>query len=1116
MAGITVSSQSYAGAWKNTYINEADIDFTATDFASFKSAFINYIKITSPENFNDYTDNSELIILINLLAYLGENLSYKNDLNTRDNFITTTERKTSLLNFAKMVNYNVSRNICSSGILKLTQVMTNEDVRDSLNNSLKNIPVSWNDISNNSWFEHFITILNSAFTYNNPYGRPTKTGTINGVKVTKYEFNTAVEQNLVSYPFSANINSQNMSFEIINEDFEDNGKIYEQTPNPNAPFHIIYQNDGAGNSSNNTGFFLKFKQGQLQFQDFNFDTAIESRTITIDMENINNDDVWVEQIDEEGSVISEWVKVDTIYNTIYNDEAPTVRNIYQVVTENDDKITIKFSDGRFGAIPKGIFRVWYRTSINQTYTIKPQDMKNLSITIPYKKNTNTTDDIYNLTLTFSLLEDVSNAVVSEEIESIRERAPAINKTQNRMVSGEDYNEYPKKLGNIVKKFSTINRTYPGHSRYIDINDPTGMSQNTDIFGDDGIIYGEDFTKVNEENLPSPYTTDVIVSSKLLPLLNSSELTNFLYNHYKPFSWVISHKSPEWVTYSDASRSSIGYFIVNGVIAPFGVEATDNGKYILQGSLIKFTNENNFDKWVKVTNIGYRTIDNINTQTVIISEELDPNYTWEIKEIFPPFNLSLTDDNLNEIISEMDNKALNGNAVQSSKDFGLCYNYENQSWEIIDGNKLKVKDNNGEIAEFDYDTLDDGHDISAWLIHVEWSTTKWTFTCRYTQYVFESINTVRFSQINYDSTANTSDEWGGDYINFLKINTNPSGGTYNEDIKFAIYDNITYKDGYIEPRRVKISLTDSDSDGIPDNPDLFIDLVPTISEETPENNNFIFYHLETDSNGYQYYQYTSDIVVVSTSDDVTKINTVYYIIDSKEFAYYDPNRDDSNKVVTYPKGVYKSQHGRSNLIFQWKHFADKNCRIDPSPSSIMDMYILTTQYANEVLDWKNTLNKTTDIPDPPTPGELKTTMESIIPYKSATDSIVFHSTKFKILFGNEADEKLRAVFKVNKTTNSIISDNEIKQKTIQYIDEFFDLDNWNFGDTFNFQQLANYIMTKFNGAISSCVIVPSYPGYKFGELFQIRFESDELPLSTANISNVQIIDVITQNNIKIGY
>lgn len=1110
MAGITVSSQSYAGAWKNTYINEANIDFTATDFDSFKSAFINYIKVTSPENFNDYTDNSELIILVNLLAYLGENLSYKNDLNTRDNFITTTERKTSLLNFAKMVNYNVSRNICSSGILKLTQIMTNEDVRDSLNNSLKNIPVSWNDISDNSWFEHFITILNSAFTYNNPYGRPTKTGTINGVKVTKYEFNTAVEQSLVSYPFSTNINSQNMSFEIINEDFEDNGKIYEQTPNPNAPFHIIYQNDGAGNSSNSTGFFLKFKQGQLQFQDFNFDTAIESRTITIDMENINNDDVWVEQIDEEGSVISEWVKVDTIYNTIYNDESPTVRNIYQVVTENNDKITIKFSDGRFGAIPKGIFRVWYRVSINQTYTIKPQDMKNLSITIPYKKNTNTTDDTYNLTLTFSLLEDVSNAVVSEEIESIRDRAPSINKTQNRMVSGEDYNEYPKKLGNIIKKFSTINRTYPGHSRYIDLNDPTGMSQNTDIFGDDGIIYGEDFAKVNEENLPSPYSTDIIINTKLLPLLNSSELTNFLYNHYKPFDWKINDKSPEWIIYSNASKSSMGYFKIDGSAIPFGVEALDNGKYILQGALVKFINENNIEKWVKITNITNKLINNITTQIAVVSENLDSNYTWNVECIFPPFNLSLSDSTINEIISEMNNKALNGHTVQSAPDFGICYDYETQSWVIVDGQQL-----NTSINEFDYDTINNNENVSAWLIHVEWSTTKWTFTCKYTQYVFESINTVRFSQINYDSTSNSSDEWGGDYINFLKINTDPTTDkTYNEDIKFAIYDNITYNDGYIEPRRVKISLTDDDSDGIPDNPDLFINLVPTIGNETPENNNYIFYHLETDSNGYQYYQYTNNVVVVNTQDDVNKINTIYFIISDKSFAYYDPN-NISNPVIKIDEG-YQYKHGRSNLIFQWKHFADKNCRIDPSPSSIMDMYILTTQYANEVLDWKNTLNKTTDIPDPPTPGELRTTMESIIPYKSATDSIVFHSTKFKILFGNEADEKLRAIFKVNKTTNSIISDNEIKQKTIQYIDEFFDLDNWNFGDTFNFQQLANYIMTKFNGAISSCVIVPSYPEYKFGELFQIRFESDELPLSTANISNVQIIDVITQNNIKIGY
>ena len=40
----------------------------------------------------------------------------------------------------------------------------------------------------------------------------------------------------------------------------------------------------------------------------------------------------------------------------------SVRNFYSVLTRVEDRISIVFSDGVFGNLPKGTFRAYYRSS----------------------------------------------------------------------------------------------------------------------------------------------------------------------------------------------------------------------------------------------------------------------------------------------------------------------------------------------------------------------------------------------------------------------------------------------------------------------------------------------------------------------------------------------------------------------------------------------------------------------------------------------------------------------------------------------------------------------------------------------------------------------------------
>ena len=95
----------------------------------------------------------------------------------------------------------------------------------------------------------------------------------------------------------------------------------------------------------------------------------------------------------------------------------------------------------------------------------------------------------------------------------------------------------------------------------------------------------------------------------------------------------------------------------------------------------------------------------------------------------------------------------------------------------------------------------------------------------------------------------------------------------------------------------------------------------------------------------------------------------------------------------------------------------------------------------------------------------------------------------------------------------MTDNEIKSRIINTFDEFFNIDNWQFGDTFYYTELAAFVHSKLAGIINSMVIVPENNQSVFGDLFEISSEPNELFLSTATVDNIDIVKTYTDSNIK---
>ena len=72
-------------------------NFQSYDYDTIRTAMVDYIKNRYPENFNDWIKSSEFVALVELMSFLGHNLAFRADLAVRENFLSTAERRESVL-----------------------------------------------------------------------------------------------------------------------------------------------------------------------------------------------------------------------------------------------------------------------------------------------------------------------------------------------------------------------------------------------------------------------------------------------------------------------------------------------------------------------------------------------------------------------------------------------------------------------------------------------------------------------------------------------------------------------------------------------------------------------------------------------------------------------------------------------------------------------------------------------------------------------------------------------------------------------------------------------------------------------------------------------------------
>ena len=368
--------------WKQIYQTYREADFQSYDFETLRKSFVDYLRLYYPETFNDYIESSEYIALLDVIAFMGQALAFRTDLNTRENYIDTAERRDSVVRLANLVSYTAKRNTAAQGLLKVFSVTTTENVVDYNGVNLSNVTVDWADPTNPDWQEQFTSIINAGLTSTQRVGRPGNRNTILGIRTDEYAINL-VPGFLPIVPYTSVVDGVSMPFEAMSSTSTGQDYLYEPAPQANQPFNILFRNDSLGFQSANTGYFFMFKQGVLQNQDFNLAERISNRTVNINIEGVNNEDRWLFQLDNVGTVTREWEYTENIYAAAAEQVGTTLRPIYSVTSRTNDQITLVFGDGTFSEIPVGTFRSYVRASNGLQYIINPEEMQAVTIPISY-------------------------------------------------------------------------------------------------------------------------------------------------------------------------------------------------------------------------------------------------------------------------------------------------------------------------------------------------------------------------------------------------------------------------------------------------------------------------------------------------------------------------------------------------------------------------------------------------------------------------------------------------------------------------------------------------------------------------------------------------------------
>jgi hypothetical protein len=1082
---------SRAEGFERVYEAFNTVNFAAFDYNTVKQSLLDYLKLSFPESFNDFIETDELIAIIETFAYIAELLAYRIDVAAHENFITTAQRKDSILRLAKLISYTPSRPLPARGLVKLTSVSTSESVTDANGAELANVSIRWNDVSNPAWKEQFILVLNRVLDQEIGNVSPNDRFQIQDVLFELYSFKNNPIRNGV-FSFNANANGRSVPMELVPVQYSEAEGIIERRPTNNSRFTLLYGVDGLGDGSPTTGFFAFAKQGTLQKFNTVFDGITPTQKYDVPAVNVNDTDVWVNQInpttgeilDEDNESLAtiysrqakdlgksgEWVPVDLAYSQNITFNTNPKRNKYEVETQDNNQVRLIFGDGEFANVPGGTFDIWVRTSLDEDISIPVSAVVDVQTSFSYVDSSNQSQTC---TFTFSLVNSLQNASASETLEHVRSVAPGVYYTQDRMVNGKDYNVFMLQDPSILK-LRSVNRTFVGDSRYIAWHDPSSTYENVKLFGTDGALYLED-TPISETTVDvSPST---LIDAYLQPLLSSTDLfVRLVSEGIDPINIRRQFTPQEKQSIIDALNDS-----GNPASISLYFRKTDSTWFAIEG--------------IDGSSPGVNPAVDLGVGATNAAGDLTTDY-WVAGPSNPFISSALI---TTYQISSLQSKYVVTRLARRT----TFESPTTQFWTTNDGN-----------AVVNYDSLRTEND----------------------QIVILKPN------INHTRSALMSDNWKFDVLGRSTYDVGPEAGL-PDDSKLVIIStdengdripdsiNILYPNtnGLADILRPKVPVT------VPNAATLQLVTMPIPYIVGIDAADITVQYADTG-------EFVSDpnlIVTLGTgpiTDEVYITNTtgddVDLIVSVQDYLYFTrtsvsepyqlaPTTINSmsafyEEYLTSPlpsEAVWKRHPGRSELNFMWTHTTPRYYLVDPSPTNIIDTFVITKSYFNNFRRWIQ--DSTATAPRAPTPLDLRTSYGYMLDNKMISDTVVLHPGRLKLILGDKARPELRGKIKVIRSDASTSTDTQIKSTIVATARNFFDITKWEFGETFYVTELIAAIHNALRTEISSAVIVPSSAQSQFGDLFQIECQEDEIFYIDINVEDVEIVSAYTPVNLRLN-
>ena len=777
-------------------------------------------------------------------------------------------------------------------------------------------------------------------------------------------------------------------------------------------------------------------------------------------------------------------------------------------------------------------------------------------------------------MTFSAVSVIQNSAASETVDRIRSIAPSTYYAQNRMVNGQDYNSYPLKDQSILK-IQTINRTFAGQPKYIDWHDASGNYENVKIFGDDLNLHYEMTINTTNSTVSSRSLIDSAIEKILQstniqnvlthisathpdtygvvsqprnkfiednrkiysyggqvnqPLLEKTAIQGALDRHWygEPLEYVtinnvIHAKIPDPVKYPQDDGKIYDEFIPRTIDGVTEYPPGDPGSGLQPiSSQPKFGLR--FNRYTGI--VGNGTISGI---SVISASEKDEVWTLEfssdkttvfvtsnIRGNYPSavigtqYSLTNTSAPIDFTITAGTRAFENGDAFivrVPAKHLGEVTEFDtmnlNGKWEIIDGVTLTKQ--NG--VDIDPNTLafDPNSANASWIIWVEALISQLNYAIIGYNIHFRELKLIAeserkhtkfwFNTVDQILDADTQDRVY-DKIKILRSNLDAFGKPLQKTENYDVVGAVKNSDGTVNIYALEVIPSDTQNainsgDGFPDD---------------------ILQFEDFSENCYRYYLFDSSTGTELEITDLTTINNIKDQFSNGAFAYKTAPGVEYRRYAARGNAFNTALNRNEELLdFMWQHFSPNTNMIDPSVSNIHDAFILTRGYYDNMMAYIT--GASSIVPTPPTPLELRNSFGYIFDKKMLSDTVIMHPGKIRLLFGDMAEPQLRAKFKIVKLPTATFSDERIKLEVINIINNYFNINNWDFGQKFYATDLTSAIHQNLATEIATIVPVPVYSVNSFGSLFVIEPGFDEILQSCATISDVEIVTELTASVLR---